>query len=454
MTIEERAEMPTCNLAETVHNKWLQQSGNKMTCLYEATVDDMIRAFMQIANYRTWLKGGSDGKGPDSASLKLKAAARCGDPKMLADAMKSYPGAEDVNTRDCALEGSELFGSTKRKLNLPPGADCDSHRPDKVNYSIPRPNTRATRQRIEESLSSAIHGVAHTTSVLETDCLASKWHIARLPPNSAKRCWALQAITGTMCNAKVGTGKHGTPAPTYKGLRKEFRSPNNVEYEFWFCPDDIKRCVSGSKKKYVLDWPVVPNTWPVKIGTNLSKEEVLALEDAGFQLQQREALSPRRRLSTIATLPIPRSHFSMPPNPDAHPTFRFGKTVRRNPAAPLADHKNKWESAGLMDGYYVVGVTAIPYPGFGVIINIVSKQDITYHVTIGDIPHCTCPDFTKMSSHALGKKGKWVYCKHLYYVFRFLCKVDYESDKFIHAPTYTYNEVMRLLELAGIIECE
>ena len=57
MTIEERAEMPTCNLVEIVHNKWLQQSGNKMTCLYEATVDDMIHAFMQIANYRAWLKG-------------------------------------------------------------------------------------------------------------------------------------------------------------------------------------------------------------------------------------------------------------------------------------------------------------------------------------------------------------------------------------------------------------
>ena len=149
MTIEERAEMPTCNLVETVHNKWLQQSGNKMICLYEATVDDMIRVFMQIANYRTWLKGGYDGKGPDSASLKLKAATMYGDPKMLVDAMKSYPGAKDVNTRYCALEGSELFGSTKRKSNLPPGADCDSHRLDKVNYFIPRSNTRVTHQRIE-----------------------------------------------------------------------------------------------------------------------------------------------------------------------------------------------------------------------------------------------------------------------------------------------------------------
>ena len=38
-----------------------------------------------------------------------------------------------------------------------------------------------------------------------------------------------------------------------------------------------------------------------------------------------------------------------------------------------------------MDGYYVIGVTPIPYPCLGVIINIVSKEDNTYHVTIGDI---------------------------------------------------------------------
>jgi len=210
-----------------------------MTCLYEATVNVLIRAFMQIANYRSWLRGGSTGKGPDFVSLKLKVVGRCEDPKLLADAMNSYPSAEDLNTKDCALEGSELFVSTKRKLNLPPGADCDSYRCDKVNYSIPRPNTRAKRACIEESLNSTEHGVAHTTSVLETDCHSSHWHIARLPPNSAKRCWAMQANTGILCHAKVGTGKHGTLAPTYKGLKKEYRSTNNVEYEFWFCPDDI-----------------------------------------------------------------------------------------------------------------------------------------------------------------------------------------------------------------------
>ena len=118
--------------------------------------------------------------------------------------------------------------------------------------------------------------------------------------------------------------------------------------------------MSGNNKKYVLDWPIVSNMWPVKIGTNLSRDEVLVLEDAGFQLQQKEVLSPCCRLSTIATLSIPCSHFCIPLNPDAHPTFMFGKTVRCNPTALVADHKNIWKISRLVNAYYVVGVIAIP----------------------------------------------------------------------------------------------
>lgn len=75
--------MSTSNVANITHNKWLQQPGNTMTCLYEVTMDDMIRAFM-----------------------KLKVVVRCGDPELLANAMKSYLGALNLNTRDCLLEGS------------------------------------------------------------------------------------------------------------------------------------------------------------------------------------------------------------------------------------------------------------------------------------------------------------------------------------------------------------
>ena len=33
-------------------------------------------------------------------------------------------------------------------------------------------------------------------------------------------------------------------------------------------------------------------------------------------------------------------------------------------------------------------------------------------------------------------------------------KVDYESEKFIHAPMYTYDKVMWLFELVGVVKCE
>jgi hypothetical protein len=46
LTKLELAKMPSCNLAELMHNKWNQQSGNRGSDLYIATVDDFIRALI------------------------------------------------------------------------------------------------------------------------------------------------------------------------------------------------------------------------------------------------------------------------------------------------------------------------------------------------------------------------------------------------------------------------
>ena len=122
-----------------------------MTCLYGATMDDIILVFMQITNYCTWLKGDSLGKRPYQTSSNLKAAMHTNDPKLLVEAMRSYPVVKDLNRRNCALEIFKSLGSTKRKLDIPPRFEYDFHNPDKVNYSIPRPNTRSTRACIDES---------------------------------------------------------------------------------------------------------------------------------------------------------------------------------------------------------------------------------------------------------------------------------------------------------------
>ena len=62
-------------------------------------------------------------------------------------------------------------------------------------------------------------------------------------------------------------------------------------------------------------------------------------------------------------------------------------------------------------------------------------------------------DGTNMCFVALVKKAwKQVYCKHLNYVFKFLCQMDFRIDSFILSPTYTYNEIVQLLDLARVIE--
>ena len=78
-------------------------------------------------------------------------------------------------------------------VSLPLGANCDSHRCNKIKYSIPQPNTWITHQHIDEYLNFAECGVAHATFVKEINYNVFKWCIARLPPNFANRCWAMHA---------------------------------------------------------------------------------------------------------------------------------------------------------------------------------------------------------------------------------------------------------------------
>jgi hypothetical protein len=54
--------MPSCNLVETIHNKWLQQSSNRDNDLYVATIDDFIQALMLVVRSYQYIKGEYTGK--------------------------------------------------------------------------------------------------------------------------------------------------------------------------------------------------------------------------------------------------------------------------------------------------------------------------------------------------------------------------------------------------------
>ena len=193
-----------------------------------------------------------------------------------------------------------------------------------------------------------------------------------------------------------------------------------------------------------------PKVWAMKVGTNLTRRRYLHWMMQGLNCNIKRHCHHVTDWEQWQNFPVPGSYFCVPPNPNVHPNTWFSKAIRRNMAAPLVEHTIKWESALHMDEYYVVGVTPTPYPRYKCIISIVSKEEKTYLVSMVDISQWSCPNFAKMLSLAVGKRVHWVPCKHLYYLFRYLCKIDYATDKLIHAPTFSYNEVIRLLELAGV----
>lgn len=53
------------------------------------------------------------------------------------------------------------------------------------------------------------------------------------------------------------------------------------------------------------------------------------------------------------------------------------------------------ENTNVIDNYFVVGEITIPYSGFAMLINVVSKEDFVYCVTIRDIPHYACLELHK-----------------------------------------------------------
>jgi hypothetical protein len=132
-----------------MHHKWNQQSSNRGSDLYIATVDDFIRAFMQVVRYYQYPKGDRVGTGPGKEELQLCAAQRTAertrDPKVLNVVVAKLPGVELFYTRAPYMAGEEVFGSQKRKADVPLSFEGESHRPDKVNFSRPRFATKSSR---------------------------------------------------------------------------------------------------------------------------------------------------------------------------------------------------------------------------------------------------------------------------------------------------------------------
>ena len=170
-------------------------------------------------------------------------------------------------------------------------------------------------------------------------------------------------------------------------------------------------------------------------------------------LQERPVLSPRRlfNMSKIFS-PILYDHLLLK-NSNVHPNVRNNKAIQRIANAPTTEQQNKLESAGNITGQ-ILEVTLLPLLGLGTIVELETGSTCNknaYQVTMGQLSTCTCPDFVNMAVSAIGGQQQYVNCKHLYYLYRYFCKMDVQKDKFIHAPSYSFSEVRELLVRAEMI---
>jgi len=144
--------------------------------------------------------------------------------------------------------------------------------------------------------------------------------------------------------------------------------------------------------------------------------------------------------------------YPTPSKPDKYPKTRAGKVIRRNLKAPIIKQQNNYALALTLNAR-ILRVTMVLHPGFGCIVSLNSgihpwnENDM---IMILSFLEYNCPNFKEMKLISLGKRGSWANCKHLYYIFTVICNVQPIVDIFIHATSFSFNEVKQVL-LSGIL---
>ena len=398
-------------------------------------------------------------------------------PSKIARLVDDVSVVAGVNTRIPHLEGKRVFGSAKRKLDLPPGDETDSHRHDCVNYSVPKLSKKGSpgQSRIPLSVpnnanmgrsakaSSSHGGVVRTKTglpVLESSCAnLMSWRIERISPSSLDLCRGHFA-SGVKCNAKIAKYRRAIAAPTFNGIQRLQKSRETEQMQFWFCPEKLQACIKDTRSRFIIHYPVLPHAWPVQRGTNLTQAEVDDFEASGFslcsgvaELGGAESGLPSEVLLDVVSNPLSSTVDVQPINPELirSPTISDGDRrlkhqsgkLFRFVAVPSTDHYLKMESSRAIE-CTVLKSMMVPEPGLGVVFTVITPGSISkelYEVTISNFPSYTYRGFRYVCASALGNPSKkWILCKYLYFILQI--RMYYTADdSFIHCPGWTANEV-------------
>jgi hypothetical protein len=269
---------------------------------------------------------------------------------------------------------------------------------------------------VENRTSNVTESVHHITGVQESHCDIQQWHIRRMPSVGKKVCFAMQTVIGRKCIQKLPLSIH---ALTYFRFLHVQSKNKDFEQLFYFCPDNIARCVKGTRCKWIKSRPDVPDVWPVQRGTNLNARDIMTLEQAGFQLQQRQHTAQERFFDNNEAVVAQIRNIPEPVDPQMYLIHSNGITTRHNLNRVIfVAQLSRWEASTIFDAE-ISNVTLVPSPRIGAVIDLVSKhgnEAKEYKVSIGPFLECPCIDFQHMVIK-FKKRGQYYNCKHLYYLY-------------------------------------
>jgi hypothetical protein len=117
------------------------------------------------------------------------------------------------------LEGEEVFGSYKKRVDLLRGSDMDSHRLDKMNFSVFKVGGRVVKNKTSSNISPSYSGKAsfsitltlirYGKVIMETKCAKNQFHIAWCVIQA--KCFVFQSVSTRICKST----KVRTPTPIY-----------------------------------------------------------------------------------------------------------------------------------------------------------------------------------------------------------------------------------------------
>ena len=150
----------------------------------------------------------------------------------------------DDNFEGCAATSSAAFkGRCSEQPKSPP-----LHVSSRDESSVPSGDDDIEHKVNLSPVCTAPPNFRHIHEVQESAVNEREWHIARLSKESKKACFALQAITRRKCTTLIVKDKKATAAPTYVGMMDNYKKTRLERHQFFFCNDDINRCVKGSRR--------------------------------------------------------------------------------------------------------------------------------------------------------------------------------------------------------------